>query len=62
MHIKTVKVKNKKNVLIQIPGFVIDNWGLNDNDSVEVHISDDEQTIILKPRKGYTNVYVGGQS
>lgn len=59
MHIKTVKIKNDKNVLVQVPGFVINNWGLKTGDSVEVSVSADEKSIIIKPRKGYITVSAG---
>jgi hypothetical protein len=56
MHIKTVKITNPNNVLVQVPGFVIENWNLKFDDGLEVHISEDEKSIIIKPRKGYINV------
>lgn len=49
MHIKTVKVTNSGNVVVQIPGFIVSKWNLKDGDSLEVHISDDEKTVIIKP-------------
>ena len=57
MHIKTVLVKNNKNVLVQIPGFIVNNWKLLNGDSVEVSISDDEKSLIIKPRKGFFPKY-----
>lgn len=62
MYLKTVKVHNPKAVLLQIPGFVSEKWGLTTEDGVEVHIADDERTIILKPRKGLVKVLAGGRS
>jgi hypothetical protein len=56
MHIKTIKIRNPKAVLVQIPGFITEKWNLQPDDGVEVHISDDEQTITLKPRKGFIRV------
>lgn len=61
MHVKTTKVTNPKNVLVQIPGFIIEKWALDTNDGVEVHISDDEQTVQIKPRKRYVQIHVGGR-
>lgn len=62
MYIKTIKVTNPKSVLIQIPGFIANKWNLTKEDGVEVHISDDEKTIILKPRKRLNKVYIGSDS
>lgn len=62
MHIKTVKVTNQRNVLVQLPGFIVNKWALVKGDSVEVHISDDEQTIVIRPRKGYVNVRPGSDT
>jgi bifunctional DNA-binding transcriptional regulator/antitoxin component of YhaV-PrlF toxin-antitoxin module len=56
MYIKTVKVTNPKNVIVQIPKFVVENWGLNEKDGVEVHINSEEKYLILKPRKGYSPI------
>lgn len=56
MHIKTVKVTNAKNVLVQLPGFVVTKWQLNENDGVAVYISEDEESIILRPRKSYARI------
>lgn len=51
-HIKNAKVHNPKNVLVQIPGFISSTkWGLVKGDEVEVYVSDDGQSIILRPKK-----------
>jgi bifunctional DNA-binding transcriptional regulator/antitoxin component of YhaV-PrlF toxin-antitoxin module len=51
MHIKTVRVTNPKNAIVQVPGFIAKKWGLSDKDRLEVYISDDEQAIIIRPSK-----------
>lgn len=47
MHIKTVKVTNPSNVLVQIPGFVVAQWGVQLGDVLEV-LYDDGQVRIGK--------------
>lgn len=51
LHIKTIKVTNPKNVLAQIPGFVAKKWCLKVGDNLDVYISEDEGSIIIKPRR-----------
>lgn len=46
---KTVKITNRRNVLVQIPGFVIAAWP--DADELEVYYDEDKQTITIKPSK-----------
>jgi len=41
MLLKTVRVKNEKNVLVQIPGFVIEAWGIKKHDALEMTIGED---------------------
>lgn len=44
---KTVKITNRRNVLVQIPGFVIAAWpGV---DELEVYYDEDTQTVTIKP-------------
>lgn len=62
MHLKTAKVKNPKNVLIQIPCFIVEKWNLHAGDGIEVHINDDEQSITILPRKGFAQVCKGSRS
>lgn len=50
MHIKDVRVTNPGNVLVQIPGFVTNKWKLLKGSELEVHISDDGQTVIIRPK------------
>lgn len=45
MHIKTVKVTNPKNVLVQIPGFVVAQWGIQLGDTLEVSYAEGQVTI-----------------
>lgn len=56
MHIKTVRVKNPKNVIVQIPGFLTEKWNLQIDDGVEMHVSEDAKSVTLIPRKGYVQV------
>ena len=44
---KTVKITNRRNVLVQIPGFVIAAWP--DADELEVYYDEYKQTITIKP-------------
>lgn len=44
---KTVKIINRRNVLVQIPGFVIAAWP--DADELEVYYDEDNDTITIKP-------------
>lgn len=37
MQIKTVRVTNPRNVVLQIPGFVASEWGIRLDDELEVH-------------------------
>lgn len=59
MRLKTVKVNNPKNVIVQIPIAVINKWGLNATDSLEVSIDECEKTVQIRPRKGYTQIRTG---
>lgn len=51
MHMKDVKVTNTVNVVVQIPAMVVRKWGLKVGDQLGVHISDDEQSVIIRPQK-----------
>lgn len=59
MHLKTTKIRNAKNVVVQIPGFMIEKWNLQSGDGVEMHVSEDEESIKIVPRKGFYKVRVG---
>lgn len=51
-HVKNVRITNPKNVVVQIPGFLTNiKWGLAVGDAVEVHVTDDNQAIIIRPKK-----------
>lgn len=52
-HIKTVRVTNPKNTVIQVPGVVTDKWGINIGDAVEVYYDSETDIVMLKPRRGY---------
>lgn len=49
MHVKTVNVTNPRNVLVQIPSFVIANWGIALGSNLEVHYNEEKQSITIKP-------------
>lgn len=44
---KTVKITNRRNVLVQIPGFVIAAWP--DAEELEVYYDEDKQTVTIRP-------------
>lgn len=56
MHVKTVKVTNSKNVIVQVPGFIVEKWGLKEGDSIDVILDDKEGAVVLAPKKGYVKV------
>ena len=47
---KVVKVTNPRNVLVQIPCGIINQWGVKEGDGIEVHIPEDGQAVILRPK------------
>ena len=49
MLVKTVRVSNPRNVLVQIPSFVVANWNLNADTKLEVHYDEDDSKITIKP-------------
>ena len=59
IYIKTVKVTNPKNVLVQLPRYIVDKWGLKQGDGLEVLTDEKEETITIKPRGGYVNIRPG---
>ena len=44
---KTVKITNRRNVLVQIPGFVIAAWP--SADELEVYYDEENERVIIKP-------------
>jgi hypothetical protein len=49
MHVKTVKVTNPRNVVVQIPSFIIAKWHINENSELEVHYNEQTKTVTIKP-------------
>lgn len=49
MLIKTVKITNPRNVLVQIPSFVIAQWHLNADSRLEVSYNEDTGQITVQP-------------
>lgn len=54
-YVKTVNVTNTKNVLVQIPAWVVKLWNLNVGDTLEVVYDGDTQEIRIR-RSIYTDV------
>ena len=44
---KTVKITNRRNVLVQIPSFIIAAWP--GADELEVYYDEDKQAVTIKP-------------
>jgi hypothetical protein len=49
MHLKTVKVTNPNNVLVQIPGYVVSQWGAQRGDTLEVTYNEGSVQIKIRP-------------
>ena len=47
MLVKTIKITNRRNVLVQIPGFIIAAWP--GADELGVYYDEDNQTVTIKP-------------
>ena len=47
MLIKTIKVTNPKNVVLQIPGYVSSTWGLLTGSQLDMHFENGQ--VIIKP-------------
>lgn len=45
MLVKTIRVTNPKNVVLQIPGYVASVWGLTTDSQLEVHFDNEQVTI-----------------
>lgn len=54
-YVKTANVTNLKNVLVQIPSWVVKLWGLQVGDQLEVVYDANEQEICIR-RPLYKNV------
>lgn len=54
--LKTVKVTNPKNTIIQIPGVIMDIWGLKKGDSVDVSLDETTGSVVLTPKEGYITI------
>ena len=53
---KTVKITNRRNVLVQIPGFVIAAW--SDAEELEVYYDEDDNTVTIKPNVQRGSLFV----
>ena len=49
MLIKTVRVTNPNNVLVQIPGFIVSTWGLELDDLLEVDFDETTEQVTIRP-------------
>ena len=61
MHVKTVNVTNPRNVLVQVPSFVIANWGVALGSHLEVHYDEEKIKAIRvcdRYNKGYSDVFI----
>ena len=47
-YVKTVNVTNTKNVLVQIPGWVVKSWGLDVGNTLEVCYDANEEEIRIR--------------
>lgn len=53
VHIKTIRVTNPKNTVVQVPGIIAEQWGLEKNDAIEMLYCNEKNVVVLKPRKGF---------
>lgn len=60
-YVKTVNVTNTKNVLVQVPGWVVKRWGLDVGNTLEVCYDADEEEIRIR-RPIYSDVQGRGQT
>lgn len=49
MHVKTVRVTNPRNVLVQLPSFIMANWGVTLDSNLEVHYDEEQQQVTIRP-------------
>ncbi len=48
IYVKSANVTNTKNVLVQIPAWVVKRWGLNVGDALEVCYDASEEEVRIK--------------
>lgn len=60
-YVKTANVTNTKNVLVQIPGWVVKRWGLQQGDKLEVCYDADKEEICIRSPI-YSDVQGRGQA
>lgn len=49
MLVKTTRVTNPRNVLVQIPSFIVANWNLRVSDKLEVHYNESKNEVTIRP-------------
>lgn len=49
MIVKTVSITNPKNVLVQVPRFIITLWGVLENDKLEVLFNEETLELTIRP-------------
>ena len=49
MFLKTINITNARNVLVQVPGYVIADWGARDSDKLEVHYDESTKEVTIRP-------------
>lgn len=49
MLVKTVRVTNPRNAILQIPSFIVAAWQLKLDDRLEVHYNEDTKEITIRP-------------
>ena len=47
-HIKNVNVTNTRNVLVQIPSYIVAQWQLNTDSMLEVHYDEEKTLLVIK--------------
>ena len=55
IYVKSANVTNTKNVLVQIPAWVVKRWGLNVGDALEVCYDGDKDEVRIR-KAIYTDV------
>lgn len=60
-YVKTANVTNTKNVLVQIPAWVVKHWGLQQGDKLEVCYNATDEEICIR-RSIYTDVQGGSNA